>query len=172
MAAGRNRLGAGVLGAGLLALVLAGCSTGNFVQSSAFGDNKLKVAELEAVDMTTSGGALATAKGHFRSSNFGYSAAYYKRAAELAPNNPQAYVGLAASYDRLGRYDLSDRVYAALYKLDGGSAQYYNNLGYSHMLRGNLTKALTNFRKAQAIAPGNPVVENNLKLLAGAAQIA
>ena len=40
------------------------------------------------------------------------------------------------------------------YQLAGGSAQYYNNLGYSYMLRGNLTVALTNFRKAKALDAG------------------
>ena len=67
-----------------------------------------------------------------------------------SPKDPEGYVGLGASYDRLGRFDLSDRVYASLYALSGGTAQYYNNVGYSYMLRGNLTAALTNFRKAKA----------------------
>ena len=49
-------------------------------------------------------------------------------------------MGLGASYDRLGRFDLSDRVYATLYPISGRTAQYYNNLGYSYMLRGNLRR--------------------------------
>jgi Flp pilus assembly protein TadD len=59
-------------------------------------------------------------------------------------------------------------VYASLYKLSGGTAQYYNNLGYSYMLRGNLTQALANFRQAKALAPDNAVVANNLAILANA----
>jgi Flp pilus assembly protein TadD len=78
-------------------------------------------------------------------------------------------VGLGASYDRLGRFDLSDRVYASLYKLTGGTAQYYNNLGYSYMLRGKLSLALENFRKAQAIEPDNMVIANNIQILRDAA---
>ena len=66
------------------------------------------------------------------------------------------------------RFDLSDRVYASLYKISGGTAQYYNNVGYSYMLRGNLTAALTNFRKAQKLDPDNAVIANNLQILANA----
>ena len=81
----------------------------------------------------------------------------------------EAYVGLSASYDRLGRFDLSDRVYASLYGITGGSAQYYNNVGYSYMLRGNVTAALTNFKKARALDPENIVVANNIQILQNAA---
>ena len=94
--------------------------------------------------------ALSAARDHFRNSDFGYSAALYKKVVELSPKNPEGYIGLGASYDRLGRFDLSDRVYASLFALSGGTAQYFNNVGYSYMLRGNLTSALTNFRKAPA----------------------
>ena len=48
------------------------------------------------------------------------------------------------------------------------TAQYYNNLGYSYMLRGNLTQALINFRKAKALAPDSPVVANNMQMLSNA----
>jgi Flp pilus assembly protein TadD len=69
----------------------------------------------------------------------------------------------------LRRFELSDRVYASLFKIIGGTAQYYNNVGYSYMLRGNLTAALTNFRKAQTLDPDNVVVANNIQILANAA---
>src|SRR5699024_4030322 len=95
----------------------------------------------------------------------GYSAAYYKKAVELSPKSAEGYVGLGASYDRLGRFDQSDRVYATLYAICGPTAQYYNNIGYSYMLRGNLTQALSSFRKARALDPGNPVIVNNIKML-------
>ncbi|MEQ1771411.1 MAG: hypothetical protein ABL879_16400, partial [Devosia sp.] len=109
-----------VLAAGIA--VLAGCSPG----ASSFGGNNLSKAELPTIATHyTAETALDEARAHFRNSDFGYSAALYKRAAELAPGNPEAYVGLGASYDRLGRFDLSDRVYETLYKLAGASVQYY-----------------------------------------------
>jgi len=114
--------------------------------------------------------ALAEAKGHFRGGDYGYSAALYQRVVELAPKNAEGYIGLSASYDRLRRFDLSDRVYQALFAIIGGTAQYYNNVGYSYMLRGDLNAALTNFRKAEKLDPDNVVVANNIQILANAAR--
>lgn len=148
---------------------LAGCSTGNLGGLSTFGNNKLQVAELSNIGSYTADTALAEARSRFRNDDFGYSAAFYKRVVELSPKDPEGYVGLGASYDRLRRFDLSDRVYAALYELSGDTAQYYNNVGYSQMLRGNLRAALTNLRKASGLDPDNPVIRNNLRILAEAA---
>lgn len=148
---------------------LAACSMAGL---STNGNSRLQVAELSNSENFTADGALVEARSHFRNKDFGHSAAFYKRAAELAPNNAEAYVGLGASYDRLRRFDLSDRVYASLYKLSGATAQYYNNLGYSYMLRGNLKDAMSNFRKAQSLAPDNVVIANNMQLVAQAAATA
>jgi Flp pilus assembly protein TadD len=162
----------GLLGFGLFtmaALPLSGCTTASMFGSSSFGDNKLEVADIDNKGSYTADGALTEARGHFRNNNYGYSAAYYKRVVELSPKDPEGYIGLGASYDQLRRYDLSDRVYASLYKLTGATAQYYNNLGYSYMLRGDLRKALINFRKARKLDPDNVVVANNIQLLSDAA---
>jgi Flp pilus assembly protein TadD len=148
---------------------LAGCSSANLGGSSTFGTSKLQVAEVTNIGDYTPDTALAEARSHFRNNNFGYSAAFYKRVVELSPKDPEGYIGLSASYDRLGRFDLSDRVYASLFKLSGGTAQYYNNVGYSYMLRGNLSGALTSFKKAATLDPDNVVVANNLQVLARAA---
>ena len=147
----------------ILATPLAGCSS--LVGSSSFGNNRLDVADIKDIGDYTAARAMSEAQAHFRNNDFGYSAALYKRVGELSPNDQRGYVGLSASYDRLGRFDLSDRVYASLYKLSGGTAQYYNNLGYSYMLRGNLRDAMVNFRKAKSIAPDSVVVANNIQLL-------
>ena len=149
------------------AMLLGGCSS---IGSSAFGGNQLKVAEISNIGDYTADNALSEARAHFRNNDFGYSAALYKRVVELSPKDPQGYVGLGASYDRLRRFDQSDRVYASLYAISGGTAQYYNNVGYSYMLRGNLSAALTNFRKAQKLDPDNIVVANNLQMIADSAR--
>jgi Flp pilus assembly protein TadD len=159
----------GLVLAGLAAVALAGCSSLGGVGNSTFGSNKLAVAEISDIGDYTSDRALSEARAHFRNNDFGYSATLYKRVVDLNPKDPQGYVGLGASYDRLGRFDLSDRVYASLYSLSGGTVQYYNNVGYSYLLRGNMTAALTNFRKASKLEPDNVVVANNLQILANAA---
>lgn len=148
--------------------LLAGCSS--MGSMSSYGGKQQQVAVLANIGDYTSDAALAEAKGHFRSGDFGHSAALYKRVVELSPKNAEGYIGLSASYDRLRRFELSDRVYTALYAITGGTAQYYNNVGYSYMLRGNVTAALTNFRKAQKLDPENVVVGNNIQILANAAR--
>jgi Flp pilus assembly protein TadD len=156
-------LGGALCAMALTAAVLSGCSS--LAGNSTFGKNKLTVAEISNIGDYTADRAMAEAKAHFRNNDFGYSAALYKRVVELSPKDPKGYVGLSASYDRLGRFDLSDRVYASLYQLSGGTAQYYNNVGYSYLLRGNMSAALTSFRKAQKLDPDNIVVANNIQLM-------
>jgi Flp pilus assembly protein TadD len=167
----RRHIGSGFFGLVLLALPLAGCSTAGFGVPGTFGPGPSPTA---SAGIPNSGNpvamqALADARGHFRNNDFGDSAALYEKVVELTPKDPEGYVGLAASYDRLGRFDLADRAYGTLFKLTGGTAQYYNNLGYSYLLRGNLTAAAANFRSAQQLEPQNTVIANNLQILANAA---
>ncbi|MEO8756566.1 MAG: tetratricopeptide repeat protein [Devosia sp.] len=158
-------LAVGAFAVAMAVLPLAACSS---IGSSSFGNNQLKVAEISNISSYTADGALTEARSHFRNNDFGYSAALYKRVVELSPKDAEGYIGLSASYDRLHRFDLADRVYASLYTISGGTAQYYNNVGYSYMLRGNLAAALTNFRKAQKLDPNNAVISNNLQIMASA----
>lgn len=162
-------LGHGLVAVALAVSPLAGCTTANLGGASTFGSSSQQIAEVADIGSYTADRALAEARTHFRNNDFGYSAALYKRAVELSPKDPEGYVGLSASYDRLRRFDLADRVYASLFQLSGGTVQYYNNVGYSYMLRGNLKDALTSFRKAKSLDPGNVVVANNLQILAQAA---
>lgn len=161
----------GFVAAALAVMPLTGCSTSNFLGSSTFGGAPAQIAELPSGANYSAASALSQARAHFSNNDFGYSAALYKKSVELSPQDPQGYIGLGASYDRLGRFDLADRVYAAWYKISGGTAQYYNNVGYSYMLRGNLKAALMSFRKAGKLAPDNLVIANNLQMLADAARV-
>jgi Flp pilus assembly protein TadD len=103
----------------------------------------------------------------FNRGNYGISQRYFKDAVEKAPRDVTAWVGLAASYDRLRRFDLADQAYAAAIRLGGESVQILNDQGYSYMLRGNLTAARRKFEKAYSLDPTNPVIANNLELLNG-----
>jgi Tfp pilus assembly protein PilF len=102
---------------------------------------------------------------HFSRGNFGLAERYFRDAVEKSPRDATAWVGLAASYDRLRRFDLADRAYASAIKLTGETVQLLNNEGYSYMLRGNLTKARVKFMKAYELDPMNPTIVNNLELL-------
>ena len=161
----------------LLGVAVAGCqSTGVDdgivrtnepveIELTAFGDAFQGLKTVADVEYYTSDEAVAAAKNHFRQENYGNAGALFYKAVQLAPNDGVAWLGLAASSDRIRRFDLSDRAYREAYKLIGSTPEYYNNLGYSYLLRGQLTHARSNFLKAYELAPNDPTVVNNLELL-------
>ena len=103
---------------------------------------------------------------HFGRGSYGLAERYFRDAVEKAPRDLTAWVGLAASYDRLRRFELADQAYSQAFKLQGKpSIELLNNYGYSMMLRGNLKEARRRFLRAYDLDPGNPVVVNNLELL-------
>jgi Flp pilus assembly protein TadD len=106
----------------------------------------------------------------FNRGNYGLSQRYFKDAVEKAPKDVTAWIGLAASYDRLRRFDLADQAYAQAIRLGGETVQVLNDQGYSYMLRGNLTAARRKFEKAYTLDPTNPTIANNLVLLNGSAR--
>jgi len=107
---------------------------------------------------------------HFNRGHYGIAERYFRDAVEKAPRDVTAWVGLAATYDRIGRFDLADRAYSAAIKLAGNTIEILNNQGYSYMLRGDYAAARKKFLQAYAREPNNPTVLNNLKLLNGSAK--
>jgi Flp pilus assembly protein TadD len=101
----------------------------------------------------------------YNEGNFGLSQQYFQDAVEKTPRDVTAWIGLAADYDRLGRFDLADRAYAAAVKLTGNTAGILNNEGYSYMLRGDLKKARASLDAALKLDPSNQTTINNRKLL-------
>jgi Flp pilus assembly protein TadD len=102
---------------------------------------------------------------HFNRGHFGIAERYFRDATEKAPMDPTAWIGLAAAYDRIGRFDLADRAYAYAIRLVGETTEILNNQGYSYMLRGDLVNARRKFLKAYEREPTNPIIANNLQLL-------
>ena len=102
---------------------------------------------------------------YFKKGAYGIANRYFRDAVEKAPEDAEAWVGLAASYDKLRRFDLADQAYAQAVKLTGETVQILNDHGYSYLLRGNLPKARVQFLKAYQLDPTNPTVVNNLQLL-------
>ena len=80
-------------------------------------------------------------KKYFRSANFGLAEKHFRRAVELHPRDAEAWVGLAASYDRLKRFELADRAYAQAIAIIGETPEIMNNKGFSYMLRGDYVRA-------------------------------
>jgi Flp pilus assembly protein TadD len=111
---------------------------------------------------------VALGKQHYRAGKFDAAAKVFSRAAERNPRNAEAWLGLAASYDRLRQFELADSAYDQALGIDGQTAEILNNQGYSYMLRGDLTRARAKLTAAQRKEPGNKYVQNNLALLADA----
>ena len=140
------------------AMVVSGC------QSSAIDSTKTtSIAPVATADISASD--LQAGKSQFRDANYGLAEKHFRKAVELRADNAEAWMGLAASYDQLGRFDFADRAYDQLLKVAGRQPQVVNNLGYSKLLRGDRKSARKLLMEADAAMPGDPVVAANLALL-------
>lgn len=108
---------------------------------------------------------LSLGKKYFGTANFGLAEKHFRRAVELHPKDAEAWVGLAASYDRLKRFELADRAYAQAARIVGETPEIMNNRGFSYMLRGDYRRARRTLEAARAKAPDNPYIQSNLQLL-------
>ncbi|HEV7252135.1 MAG TPA: tetratricopeptide repeat protein [Mesorhizobium sp.] len=106
-------------------------------------------------------------KAQFRGGNYGLAEKHFRKATELKPDDAEAWMGLAAAYDRLGRFDLADRAYQELLKKAGRRPEVVNNMGYSQLLRGDKEKARQLLAEAKAGMTDTKLVDANLKLLGG-----
>jgi tetratricopeptide (TPR) repeat protein len=113
---------------------------------------------------------LQRGKKYFRANNFGLAEKSFRHAVETHPRDAEAWVDLAAAYDRLRRFDLADRAYAEAIRLIGPTAEILNDQGFSYMLRGDYARARQKLTQALARDPANPYVRANLELLEEGAQ--
>lgn len=104
-------------------------------------------------------------KKHYREQNFGLAERHFRRAVEAAPQNAEAWMGLAASYDKLRRFDLADRAYSQAFAIRGGTPELLNNHGYSYILRGDYKNARIKLAEAKSKDPNNKYIQNNIDLL-------
>ncbi|MDX0521922.1 tetratricopeptide repeat protein [Sinorhizobium medicae] len=141
------------------AVLLSSCQTSE-VLSSADVD---PTSALTGGDVSRSD--LDQGKLQFMNGNYGLAEKHFREAVELRRDNAEALMGLAACYDRLGRFDLADRTYSQLLKVAGRQPRIVNNMGYSHYLRGEKAKARTLLLEARAALPGDKTIEANLALL-------
>jgi Flp pilus assembly protein TadD len=111
---------------------------------------------------------LSLGKKYYRTGSYGLAEKHFRRAAETHPTDAETWLGLAAAYDQLRRFDLADRAYAQAIRLAGPTVEIVNNQGYSLMLRGKYAEAAAKFAQAARKAPENVYVKNNIRLLAEA----
>jgi len=108
-------------------------------------------------------------KRHFRNGDYGLAEVHFRRAVEKglpdAREAAEAWLGLAACYDRLRRFELADRAYAQALRIVGPAPEILNNQGYSYIMRGDYARARVKLNAAYAKDPANPHILANLELL-------
>lgn len=141
----------------LAAVLLGGCTTS--------GVDTTETTSIAPVTQDISERDLVAGKAQFREANYGLAEKHFRKAVELRADNSEAWLGLAASYDQLGRFDFADRAYDQLLKVAGRQPQVVNNMGYSQLLRGNKKKAQELLLEAKGSMVDTTVVDANLALL-------
>ena len=112
-----------------------------------------------------SGEALTKAQKHFANQDYGLAEKLFREAVEQNPNDTDAWIGLAASYDQLRRFDLADRAYGVVVKQAGYTVTVHNNRGYHYYLQGRMAEAKKHFLAANRMDPANPYVLQNRELV-------
>lgn len=154
-----------VILAGVLLSGLAACSGVDFGEFSSTSDSAASVADSSNVDYHPNDQHIISGRIQFNEGNYGRAYRHFKKAIDVAPQDPQAWLGYAASADMLRRFDKSDFAYNKLRPVIGNRIEFLNNYGYSQLLRGNLTVARSYFLRAYEIDPSNEFAANNLELL-------
>jgi len=144
---------------------LVSCTEGGFGDLSSFGDDAMTIADTSNREYYPNDELLVAARLQFNSKNYGKASTLYKKAIDVAPNDPQALLGYAAASDMLRRFDQSDMAYRRLEPVIGNRIEFHNNYGYSQLLRGNLQVARRHFLIAYEQDPSNAYAANNLELL-------
>jgi hypothetical protein len=119
------------------------------------------------------GDRLQEGKVHFEQGNYGLAVAAYRASLRDDSSSVRALNGLAASYDRLGRFDLARNYYKRALEISPHSAQTLNNMGYSLILEARQKKgdaaltaeARSYFQQASQSDGRHPSIAGNLAML-------
>lgn len=106
-------------------------------------------------------------KRYYRHGQYGLAEQAFREAVEQDHNDAEAWLGLAASYDRLRRFDRARQAYDIVVKLAGRTPTVLNNLGYHYFLSGDRVRARDTLVAALRDDPENEHIRNNLALVAG-----
>lgn len=93
---------------------------------------------------------------------YGLAVTAFNTALAAEPGSVATLNGLAATYDRMGRFDLADRYYARALDVAPDDPQTLNNAGYSRYLRGDPAAAVALLRRAARQDAASPVIVANL----------
>jgi Flp pilus assembly protein TadD len=157
--------GPGVAMTLMLAGTLAACSTFPGADADVTVTSNTEAAAKPTPPLDDIKDDVALGQMNFARQNYGLSELHFRRAVEATPADAAAWLGLAASYDQLKRWNLADRAYAQALKITGTTPEFLNNRGYSYLLRGDVRRASEDLSLAAAKDPDNEAIRNNLKSL-------
>ena len=149
----------------LVLAMLCGCAGVAVNEFSAFSNRSAALDDLSTRQYYPNDELLVVARRQFAERNYGRAHSDFRRAIDLAPTDPAAWLGFAAASDMLRRFDDADAAYSKLQPVIGNRIEFLNNYGYSQLLRGELVVARRYFLRAYDLDPSNPVTANNLELL-------
>lgn len=135
----------------LIAIALSACSAHD-------EGGALLTGSIQPSDERPSDDPLVAGRLYFEKGSYGQAERQFRAATEANPHSTDAWLGLAASYDRLARFELAERAYERVVKVAGETPAVLNNLGYHHMLRGNLRVARAKLEEASRRDPKNPLI--------------
>ena len=151
--------------AGLALVAVASCGELQLGDFGSFSDGPNTINDTSTLEYYPNDRLIVTAKAQFAEKNYGLAYQSFKKAIDVAPEDPQAWLGYAAASDMLRRFDKADFAYRKLQPVIGSRIEFLNNYGYSQLLRGNLQTARTYFLRAYELDPANETTANNLELL-------
>ena len=150
----------------LLGASLQACQTFEaFSPAATTGTTAVAVSPAPSKPLDAVKSDLDLGKEHYRAGHFGLAELHFRRAVENERGDAEAWLGLAATYDRLRRFDLADRAYSEALAITGPSAAFLNNRGYSYMLRGDVRRASEDLSRAAAADPDDERIQVNLRAL-------
>lgn len=147
----------GAIVCGMLGFALSGCQTRS-------DDGVAFVPGVEST-LPATNEAYRIGRVNLAAGNSGLAERNFREAVERNKDDAAAWLGLAAAYDKLGRYGLADRAYGQATALKGETLEILNNRGFSYMLRGDGRRSLEHYERALALDPENIVIHNNIKIL-------
>ena len=114
---------------------------------------------------------LEQGKSDFAANRLGKAVGHFRKALNFKPDSIRAMNGLAASYDKLGRFDVAATLYQSALTLVPNSAVTLNNIGYSYYLQKKLDLALLYLKEAaERNEDNNPLISANLNIVSSALQ--
>lgn len=146
-----------IISAAVLLFGLAGCASGDpevRALYSVMGQDTLGSSEAW----------LERGRKEYAANRCGLAIRHFRNALNRQPDSVAAMNGMAACYDTMKRFDLSERFYRAALVQNPRSVQTLNNLGYSYYLQNKPDLAVGYLQEAKRLAVQNPLVENNVQL--------